>query len=87
MKTEISKHLPHYLSLGGVIVAAIIGFLYFPYDPAFQTAISIALGVSFFVWGIVHHYLHKDLHPKIVLEYLSIGILGIVVLLSVIWRF
>lgn len=81
---EFSRHLVHYLSLIGILVVAFVGFVTFEYDQAFQSAIAISLGVAFVVWGLVHHHLHDDLHPKIVLEYLAIALLGVAVLLSVI---
>ncbi len=40
----------------------------------------------YFIWGIIHHIYSKDLHFKIVLEYLSIAILGALLLLGLIAR-
>ncbi|MBI4032973.1 MAG: hypothetical protein HY377_00415 [Candidatus Blackburnbacteria bacterium] len=83
---ETTKHLPHYLSLIGVAGAFLWGFIAFSYDKAFQSALTLALGISFIVWGIVHHFIHDDLHPRVVLEYIMSAALGTVVLLAVIWN-
>lgn len=44
----------------------------------------IALATVYVLWGIIHHALRRDLHLKIVLEYLGIAILGVAITLSVI---
>lgn len=82
---DITKHSAHYLSLLGLILAALFGLLNFPYDKAFQSAIAVAAGLSFVVWGALHHYLLEDHHPKVLLEYASVAFLGVTILLSVIW--
>lgn len=81
---EFSRHFVHYLSLIGILVVSFIGFVSAEFNQAFQSAIAISLGVAFVVWGLVHHHIHEDLHPKIVLEYIAIAALGVTVLLSVI---
>ena len=83
--TEFTKHLPHYLVLLGIFSLGFFGFVHFPYDKVLQTAITIAVCVSFVVWGTLHHHIHDDLHPKIVLEYVGTAVLGAVILLSLIW--
>lgn len=83
---DITRHLTHYLSLLGIIAVALWGFLSFPYDKGFQTAIALALGAAFVVWGVVHHHIHEDLHTKVILEYVAMAVFGVVVLLAVIWR-
>lgn len=84
---EISRHFVHYASLVGILVVAYIGFSVFQHDKYFQTALAFALGVSFVVWGFVHHHIHDDLHAKVILEYVAVAVFGIVILLSVIWNF
>ncbi len=83
MKT---KHLPHYLSLIGILVATFIGFFTFSYDKNFQLAIITAASVSYFTWGIVHHFIHKDLSLQIIIEYACFASLGFIIGVSVIVR-
>lgn len=83
--SDFTKHFSHYLSLIGVIIASLAGIIVFGYDKSFQTAIIISAGVSYVIWGIVHHHIHEDLNLKIILEYASAAGLGVVVLLVVIW--
>lgn len=86
MLSEFSKHLVHYMSLGGIIIVSVWGILSFPYDQTFQSLVTIALATSFVIWGIIHHHVHGDLHPKAILEYIATAILGATALLVVIWR-
>lgn len=86
MLQDLTKHLPHYLSLFGVVGASLLGLIYFSYDRGFQAAIAVSLGAAYIVWGIMHHHIHHDLHPKIVLEYIATAALGVGILLSVILR-
>lgn len=83
--SEISKHLAHYLSLLGMIGVGLWGLMAFSYDKNLQSAISVSLGLGFVAWGVIHHWIHEDLYPKIVLEYIATAILGVVILLSVFW--
>lgn len=86
MLPEINKHLAHYFSLAGIVLVSMWGIFSFPYDQGFQSVIAMSLGVAFVFWGLVHHHIHQDLHPKIVLEYVATAVLGVIILLSIIWK-
>ena len=83
---HFAKHLPHYFSLIGIFVAGFIGFWYFGYDRMFQMAVAIAIAVSYVVWGVVHHYIHKDLYLSVVIEYIVVATLGLVLVFSLVFR-
>lgn len=68
------------------MVASFVGFFVFSYDKNFQLAIITAASLSYFVWGIVHHYIHKNLNFQILLEYAVVASLGFVIGISVIYR-
>ncbi len=83
---QFSNHLQHYLPLFGILAAGALGFIIFSYDKVFQAAIVLGVAISYFVWGLVHHHLHRDLHPATILEYLAIASLGVVVVFSLLFR-
>lgn len=85
MKTFF-KHLPHYTLLFGILLAGFGGLILFSYDKNFQIAISIALAISYVSWGVVHHFLHKDLHIETFIEYIAIAALGLIILFSLVIR-
>ena len=79
------KTLQHYSVLVGLFGAVIIAFLVFPHDKAFQVAILIAVAISYVVWGVVHHHIHKDLYVPVLIEYILVATLGLVIVFSLIF--
>ncbi|MFV1917581.1 MAG: hypothetical protein ACC618_03840, partial [Patescibacteria group bacterium] len=80
-----TKDLQHYLPLVGILFVGGFGFFYFSYDRMFQAGIALSVAVSYFAWGLVHHYLHRDLHLSVVLEYIAISALGVMVIFSLLF--
>lgn len=83
---SLARHLPHYMLLFGLLLAGFAGLILFSYDKNFQIAIAIATGVAYIAWGIIHHYIHKDFHLEVLIEYAAVVVLGLVVLFSLILR-
>jgi len=83
---KIGKDIQHYLPLVGIFLAGILGFIVFSYDRAFQMAVTVAVATAYVSWGLVHHFLHKDLHLSVFIEYLLIATLGVVIVFSLISR-
>lgn len=81
-----AKHLPHYLLLFGILLAGFAGLILFSYDKKFQIFIAAATALTYVVWGIIHHYLHRDLHLEVFIEYVVVSALGLVILFSLILR-
>lgn len=71
------KHFGYYISM---LLIFFLGFLAsivsYPNLPLVFTVLVITV-VFYVIWGIVHHKINHDLSPKIFLEYLLIGFLGI----------
>lgn len=86
MLSKFAKNLQHFLPLVGVFVAGVVGFYLFSYDRLLQQILIVAVSVSYVVWGLVHHYVHDDLNFTVVFEYVALGILGIVIIFSLIFR-
>ena len=86
MAKKYFKHLPHYVPLLGIFSAGILAFFVFSYDKQFQMGVAISLAAAHFSWGIVHHMIHRDFKPEIVLEYLAVSILGLAAIFSLIFR-
>lgn len=83
---KISKDIQHYLPLFGIIVSGFIAFTLFSYDKLFQVTILVAVSISYVVWGIIHHAIHKDLYLSVIIEYIVISILGLVIVSSLVFR-
>ena len=85
MKT-FANHLPHYLTLIGILFAGFVGLTLFSYDKNFQLAIAVSVAASYVAWGVVHHILHKDFRLEVFLEYLAVAILGLTIIFSLVIR-
>ena len=83
---QFVKHLPHFLTLIGILFAAFVGLVLFPYAPKFQISVAVAAAAAYVAWGVVHHIIHKDFHFEIFLEYLAVAILGLTILFSLVIR-
>jgi cobalamin synthase len=86
MFKQISRHFPHYFPLIGIFLAGIAGFIFFSYDRVFQMLVGICIAVSYVVWGLIHHFLHRDLYLAVVIEYIAVAILGLVVVFSLLFN-
>jgi len=83
---KFAKHMPHYFSLFGLLLAGILGFAIFSYDRIFQIYTAVAVASAYIVWGAFHHALHKDLYLEVIIEYVVISSLGLIIVLSLILR-
>jgi len=83
MISDITKHSTHYSALAVVLGLGILGVVWFRYDAVMQMIIVVATAGGYVAWGLVHHYLLKDLNTEIVLEYIIIAVLVV----SIFWAF
>ena len=72
----------HTLILFFILGGGIATFAYTSGDRMLQMATGIIIAVAYVLWGIIHHVLIGDLHRKIVIEYLLIGSIAIVILMT-----
>ncbi|PIS09500.1 hypothetical protein COT75_01185 [Candidatus Beckwithbacteria bacterium CG10_big_fil_rev_8_21_14_0_10_34_10] len=86
MLNELYKNRLHYLFLFTGLFLGLTFFFGLFNLPSFKVGSIIGLCVFYFFWGIIHHWLEKDLHIKIVLEYLFVSLIALAILLSLIWR-
>lgn len=76
-KLEWKKHWLYYAIL---LVAEGVGLILLSlatYNKPLQLLIVMLMSVIYVFSAIVHHYLTHDVHPKIVVEYILMGALGI----------
>ena len=83
---KISKDIPHYLSLLLILALGLLAFLIFSSELAYQIAILILTSIAYVVWGLLHHYLHKDLYLGVVIEYIVVATLGLVIVFSLVFN-
>ena len=73
------KSLVHYLALVVILTLGFIALILLRYHLLRPLAI-IFTAAAYFVWGIFHHLTLGTLHRQVVLEYLSLAILGAIII-------
>ena len=82
----MKRHLSHYLLLLSIFGFGLFFFAYFSYNRTVQTWCVIVLSVAYFLWGIGHHYLERNLYLKVVIEYFLVAFLGAILVISLLFR-
>lgn len=83
MIERLKLHLGYYISL---ITILVIGFLFVTLaspNRGLQIVAAILTTLLYVFWGIIHHLINHDLHAKIVVEYVLIGVLGITMIIFI----
>ena len=80
---KIKTHIGYYISLFLILAFGfLLVFLAFP-NRGLQMIIVVLTTFFYISWGIVHHLINHDLHAKIVVEYMLVGILGLTIVLFI----
>lgn len=79
-------HIIHYLILIVILGLAVVLFFLAVGNHQLQFRIAITTSTLYFIWGVIHHRLEGDLHPRIMVEYLLIALLAIILLKGAIFR-
>jgi len=79
-------HLLHFIVLAAILAGGVTAFMYVAPNSSLQLIIGVITSVAYVFWGLVHHAMKKDLHKKIVVEYILIGAIAIVLLATILQR-
>lgn len=79
---DFSNHPLHYFVLLSIMLIGLWGIFWFNYYRPLQLAILVSMAIAYIIWGIVHHVQHKDLHPKIIFEYVLVSVLVVLIFAS-----
>jgi hypothetical protein len=75
----------NYIVLTAILASTILLFWQARGVPSMQILIGVLISVLYAAWGMIHHSMLGDLHPKIVVEYLLVGVIAIVLIITVVW--
>lgn len=73
------KHLWYYIVFLTVEAIGLGLLLLLSYDRFMQFMVICFMSSFYIGWSILHHYHHHDVTAKIVVEYILIGLLGVVI--------
>ncbi|MDP3888541.1 MAG: hypothetical protein Q8Q24_00710 [bacterium] len=86
LTSDIKKHFQHYLALLVILNLGFAMFYLLRSNSSLQTIAVVATSLAYVFWGIIHHWLADDLHPKVILEYLLFAVLVDSIFISLIFR-
>jgi hypothetical protein len=78
----MKQSITHFLVLIAILALGIFTFIYVRPNTTLQLFVGIITAVTYVLWGFIHHAIKKDLHRKIMVEYLLIGTIAIVLLVT-----
>ena len=79
----MKKHLGYYICQIGVLGAVVLAISQTQGNTLLQLFLVLFMALFYCFWGIVHHVIHHDLRLKIVLEYCTIALMGIAIIMLV----
>jgi hypothetical protein len=78
-------HIIQLAVLGGILLTGIAAFYQSVGIPNRQFLIVLVTAFLYVCWGILHHAVKGDLHPRIMVEYILIAAIVIVLLRGAIY--
>ena len=81
MMKNIHKHFWHYLVYFLIFGGGLSLLLFTKGNSSLQAMSIIMIAFLYFLWSMVHHYVHHQLHPRVVVEYILIVMLGTILIL------
>ena len=78
----MKQSIAHFFVLIAILAVGIVTFIYVRPNTTLQLFVGIITAVTYVLWGFIHHAIKKDLHLKIMVEYLLIGTIAIVLLVT-----
>lgn len=72
----------HTLVLFVILIGGSLTFWFGQGNVPLQLAIGITTAAAYVAWGIIHHALIGDLHRKVVIEYVLVGLIAVVLLIT-----
>lgn len=81
MIKEIKNHTVAYIILVAALLGFVVIFLHVWPDINMQRIVAVAMGLFYFLWGIVVHKRHNHINARVIFEYLAISVLAVSLLL------
>lgn len=75
---NVKKHFWHYFVYLVIFCGGLYLILTSQGNSSLEARYIIFIGILYFAWAMVHHYVHHELNFRIINEYILIVILGVV---------
>ena len=81
-----NQHTVHFVVLCAILVGGVSAFFYVSPNRSLQLTIGMITSLAYVLWGFIHHAMRKDLHKKIVIEYILMGAIAVIILATILQR-
>lgn len=78
MGKNLKKHALHYCVYALIFGVGLLLVLLNKQNTSLEAFFIFMIAILYFTWSMVHHYIHHDLHVRVVIEYILIVALGLV---------
>ncbi len=85
MTSKPLRHLTHYIVLLMILMVGLLAMITGGRNSMVHLIILVLISLSYFIWGMVHHFLENNLHFEIVIEYFIFSLLGLAFVLGVLY--
>ncbi len=75
----------NFIVLGIILCSTVFLFWIVKDNKSMQILTGILLSVLYATWGIIHHAMQGDLHPKVVVEYFLVACIAIILIVTIVW--
>ncbi len=72
----------HYITLVLILVSGALAMSLLKGARSMQLLVGMVVTAAYVAWGLLHHAIEGDLYPKVVVEYVIIGAIACVILLT-----
>jgi hypothetical protein len=72
-----------YVVLMCILAGGLVAFYFVRPNGSLQFIVGTMTTVAYVLWGIIHHVTKKDLHTRVVVEYILMGAIAIVLLATI----
>lgn len=76
-RVRVKKHIGYYVSLVVILVMGVSLVVLTAYDKQLQVTALIGTSACYVLWAVAHQYIHHHVTPKIVVEYVLVGLMGL----------
>lgn len=83
---SISRDTAHYFPLLLMLTIGGILLIFFSYNVSYQAVTAGIVAFLYVIWGVVHHFLHKDLDAVVIIEYVLVASLGLLIIYSMLFN-
>lgn len=80
------NNLKHYLLLMALLSIGFGGLWFFNFNREMQIILVSILCLSYFLWGIIYHFLRRELNRQLVFEYFVISLAAGLVIIFLLLR-